>query len=174
MSGEELNKIEVLKKAQEGDEKAFEELVNLHYNPLYRVVYQMAPNSADVEEILQETFYRFYLSLKRLKQQDPFPFLRQIAIRRTYTFLAGKKKEMAFEEIPETSKELLVEGAGIDLREIYAFAGGLPAKRRMVFILREILGFEDKEISAELGVSEVTVRRHAQMAKEELKKYLSS
>lgn len=170
MDGAGTDKIAILREAQKGDEKAFEQLVNLCYNSLYRTVFQMVPNRADVEEILQETFYRFYLSLKKVRETDPMPYLRQIAIRRTYTFLGKRRAEVSFDEIPENIPELMIEGTPFELRSLYEFAAGLPPKRRMIFMLREILGYEDPEISRELGISEVTVRRHAQLAKEELRK----
>jgi RNA polymerase sigma-70 factor, ECF subfamily len=170
MNGVETDKIGLLKKARAGDDRAFEELVNACYSSLYRIVFQMVPNSADVEEILQETFYRFYLSLKKIRDTDPFPYIRQIAIRRTYTFLGKRRAEVSFEEIPENSPELMIEGKQFELRELYGFAAELAPKRRMIFMLREILGFDDSEISKELGISEITVRRHAQLAKDELKK----
>jgi len=161
--------ISLLKEAQKGDEKAFEKLVNACYSSLYRTVFQMVPNRADVEEILQETFYRFYLSLKKARETDPLPYLRQIAIRRTYTFLGKRKAEVSLDEIPENLPELVIEGKELGLKNIYEFASGLPPKRRIIFILREVLGYADDEISREMGISEVTVRRHAQLAKEELK-----
>ena len=136
---------------------------------LFRIVFQMVLNHSDVEEILQETFYRFFLALKRVKDTDPYPFLKQIAVRRSYTFLKSRKNEVSFDEIPEQSAELVVQGKSLGIREIYDFAYTLPPKRRIVFILREIMGMEDGEIARELGISETTVRRHAQMARDEFK-----
>ncbi|MCX7829609.1 MAG: RNA polymerase sigma factor [Acidobacteria bacterium] len=170
MNGEDHLIQQLLKKTQEGDEKSFEELVKIFTPSLFRLVYQITLNYADTEEILQETFYRFFLAIKRVKEGDPFPFLRQIAIRRSYTFIKKRKMEISFEELPEESKEFIVEGKPLEIKEIYQFASSLPAKRRIVFILREILGFEDEEISKELKISETTVRRHSQIAREELKK----
>ena len=172
MNGADTSKIVLLREAQKGDEKAFEQLVNACYSPLYRTVFQMVPNRADVEEILQETFYRFFLSLKKVRETDPLPYLRQIAIRRTYTFLGKRRTEISFDDLPENVPELVIEGRGFDLRDLYGFSSKLPPKRRIIFLLREVLGFEDAEISRELGISEVTVRRHAQMAKEEMRKQI--
>lgn len=172
MNGADTSKIVLLREAQKGDEKAFEQLVNTCYSSLYRTVFQMVPNNADVEEILQETFYRFFLSLKKVRETDPTPYLRQIAIRRTYTFLGKRRTEISFDDLPENIPELVIEGRGFDLRDLYGFSSKLPPKRRIIFLLREVLGFDDTEISRELGISEVTVRRHAQMAKEEMRKQI--
>lgn len=164
--------VEYLERAKCGDEKAFEKIVELYTPLLYRLVYQITLNQADTEEIVQEAFYRFYLALKRLKERDPFPFLRKIALRRTYTFLKKKKIEVSFEDLSEEEKEFPIDGFNYELKEIYDFANALPPKRRMVFILRDILGFEDEEIAKELKISQITIRRHSQIAKEELRKRL--
>ncbi|HNQ77065.1 MAG TPA: RNA polymerase sigma factor [Acidobacteriota bacterium] len=172
MNGADSDKIVLLREAQKGDEKAFEQLVKACYSSLYRTVFQMVPNGADVEEILQETFYRFFLSLKKVRETDPTPYLRQIAIRRTYTFLGKRRAEISLDDLPENVPELIIEGRGFDVRDLYGFSSKLPPKRRIIFLLREVLGFDDAEISRELGISEVTVRRHAQMAKEEMRKQI--
>jgi RNA polymerase sigma-70 factor (ECF subfamily) len=170
MDGEAQRINDLLKSSREGDEKSFEELVGIFTPPLFRLIYQITLNYADTEEILQETFYRFFLAIKRVKEGDPFPFLRQIAIRRSYTFLKKRKTEISLEEIKEESTEISIEGNTLEIKEIYQFANSLPPKRRLVFILREILGFDDAEISKELKISETTIRRHSQIAKEEMKK----
>ncbi len=170
MNGESQRIKDLLKESQKGDEKSFEELVHLFTPPLFRLIYQITLNYADTEEILQETFYRFFLAIKRVKEGDPFPFLRQIALRRSYTFLKKRKVEISFEDLPEEAVELSIEGNFLEVKEIYQFANTLPPKRRIVFILREILGFDDSEISKGLKISETTIRRHSQIAKEELKK----
>jgi len=172
MNGADSDKIVLLREAQKGDEKAFEQLVKACYSSLYRTVFQMVPNGADVEEILQETFYRFFLSLKKVRETDPTPYLRQIAIRRTYTFLGKRRAEISLDDLPENVPELIIEGRGFDVRDLYGFSSKLPPKRRIIFLLREVLGFDDAEISRKLSISEMTVRRHAQMAKEEMRKQI--
>lgn len=168
MSGEKKEIVELIKLASLGDERSFEEIVKITSPTLFRLIYQIIPNYSDVEEILQETFYRFFISLKRVKEVDPLPFLRKIAIRRAYTFLKKRKMEVSFDEIEELESNFTIDGKSIELREIYEFAFKLSPKRRIVFILKDILGFEYEEIAKGLKISETTVRRHSQLAREEL------
>ena len=134
----------------------------------------MVPCAQDVEEILQDAFFRFYKALKRLRPgEDPFPFLRTVAVRRTYSFLNRHRAETAaLQDLPEDLPQLAVEGHSIDLRELYRWAAGLPPQQRLVFLLREVLGIEDPEIARLLDIREVTVRRHASLAREALEKAL--
>jgi len=158
--------------AKAGGQDAFSMLVEAYYRPLFRLVFQMVPNRQDVEDILQETFFRFYKALRRVDpDRDPFPFLRTIAVRRTYSFLGtDRARAIPFEELPEDLPELAVLGHTLDVRTIYLWAQALPPAQRLVFLLREVLGVDDAEISRLTGIREVTVRRHASMARQAMER----
>ena len=159
-----------LDEARSGDEEAFACFLRWAYPSVFRLIFQIVPNTHDVEEILQDAFFRFYRSLKRVRAgEDPMPYMRAIAIRRAYSFLKRRRLDtMSLEEIPEGVAEVSVAGHSEDLRRIYLWADGLPPKRRLVFLLREVLGVEDAEIARLMGIGEVTVRRHASLAREML------
>lgn len=158
-------------RAREGDEGAFAQLMRAYYAPLFRVVFQMVPCREDVEEILQESFYRFYRSLGRLREgESPFPFLRTIAVRRTYTHLKARRvSTVSLEDLPESLPELSVVGVALGVADLYRWADSLPPKRRLVFLLREVEGLETAEIAGMMGLREPTVRRHASMAAQEFR-----
>ncbi len=164
--------VQWVREAKAGREEAFERLVKTYYAPLFRLVFQMVPSAQDAEDILQESFYRFYRSLPRLRDgEDPFPFLRTIAVRRTYSFLRGRRPEaLSLDDLPEDLPALSVEGHPMEVRTLYRWAATLPAQRRLVFIMRDVLGMEDAQIADILSVSEVTVRRHGALAREALEK----
>lgn len=158
--------------ARGGDASAFEALVALYHRPLFRLVFQMVPCREDTEDILQETFYRFYLALGRLRAgEDPLPFLRTVAVRRTYTFLSRhRRRHESLEDLPPDLPELSIEGRQLGVREVYLWAERLPEARRLVFLLREVLGVPDEEVARLMGIRQPTVRRHAQLALQDLKK----
>ncbi len=167
--GEVKNWIEA---ARAGDEQAFGELVRAYSPVLFRLVFQMVPSREDAEDILQDTFYRFFRALPRLRpNDDPLPFLRTIAVRRTYSHLSSHRhKHESLDDLPENLPALAVEGMQVEIRDLYRWARRLPRARRLVFLLREVLGVEDAELATMMGIREVTVRRHAQMALEELRR----
>ena len=165
-----------LASAKAGDDEAFGRLLKAYYPALFRLVFQIVPSSPDVEEILQDAFFRFYRSLPRLRAgEDAFPFLRTVAVRRAYTFLKRRPPEtISLDEVPGDLPALTVSGHALDVRRLYAWAAALPPKRRLVFILREVLGNEDVEVARLLGLSPATVRRHASLARQSLEKDLGS
>jgi len=153
--------------ARGGSQDAFSALVEAYYGPLFRLVFQMVPRRQDAEDILQDTFFRFYQALRRVDpDKDPFPFLRTIAVRRTYSFLASNRgRALPLDELPEDLPALAVLGHTLDVRTVYLWAQALPPAQRLVFLLREVLGVDDVEIARLAGIREVTVRRHASMAR---------
>lgn len=161
-----------LEAAKAGDDDAFAHILKACYPSLFRLVYQIVPSSADVEEILQDAFFRFYRALRRVRPgEDPFPYLRTIAVRRAYTFLKRRPPEsVPLDELPPDLPALAVRDQTVDVRHLYAWAATLPAKRRLVFLLREVLGLDDGEVAGLLGLSRTTVRRHASLAREDLEK----
>jgi len=162
--------------AKAGDEEAFRSLLTLYYPALFRLVFQMVPRAEDAEEILQDTFYRFYRALARLRaDEDPFPFLRTIAVRTTYSFLKHhRRRHLSLEELPEELAHLPVQELHVEVATLYRWAARLPPQQRMVFLLREVLGVEDAAIADMLGIREPTVRRHASLAREAFKRDLGS
>ncbi len=159
--------------ARRGDEAAFERLLKHYYAPVFRALFQIVPHSEDVEDILQDAFFRFYRSLGKLRPgEDPYPYLKTIAVRRAYSHLRRHRVHVSLEEIPQDLPQFRVAGHPADLRRVYAWAETLPAQRRLVFLLREVLGQRDSEVATLLGIRETTVRRHASLAREALEKAL--
>ena len=158
--------------ARGGSQDAFSMLVEAYYPPLFRLVFQMVPHRQDTEDILQETFFRFYQAIRRLDpDKDPFPFLKTIAVRRTYSFLSSnKRRHIPLDELPEDLPELAVLGHTLEVRTLYSWAQALPPAQRLIFLLREVLGVNDSEIARMTGIREVTVRRHASMARQALER----
>ncbi len=165
-----------IRDAMGGDEEAFARLVKAYYGPLFRLVYQMVPHAHDAEDILQDTFFRFFQALRRLVPgQDPFPFLKTIAVRRTYSFLKrGDRLHVSLDSLPEGAHPLSVQGHPYEIRTLYLWAAKLPPAQRLVFLLREVLGVEDGEIARLTGLREVTVRRHASLARQTLEREFGS
>ncbi len=165
-----------LSEARRGDAEAFSRLLTAFYPALFRMVFQIVPNFEDTEDVLQDTFFRFHRALHRVRQDsDPMPFLRTIAVRRAYSLLRRRRHDqLSLEDLPEDPADVTLSGVPVDVGKLYGWARTLPPRRRVVFILREVLGWEDAEIARMLGISETTVRRHASLAREALSAFLGS
>lgn len=61
-----------VKRAINGDEKAFIELIEKQREKLYRVAYAYVKNEEDALDIVQETVYKAYISIDTLRKPKYF------------------------------------------------------------------------------------------------------
>ena len=58
----------LVKQATRGNDEAFEQLIDFVRPKLYRTAYAYVRNEQDTLDIYQETIYKAYISLKKLKK----------------------------------------------------------------------------------------------------------
>ncbi len=123
------------------------------------------PQLTDVDDIVQESFARVLRARGRGEVQTPrallFTTARHVAID-----LLRRNKIVAFEPLTESpASPVYDEGRGVaesaahrqELEILTHAIQSLPDRCRQVLTLRKIYGLSQKEIAAELGISEHTV-----------------
>ncbi|GFN34076.1 sigma-70 family RNA polymerase sigma factor [Paenibacillus xylaniclasticus] len=86
--------IELVKRAQQGDEEAYVELFGQHEAHIYRTAYVYLGNQEDALDVVQETAYRSFKSIGRLKEPQYFrTWLIKIAISCSIDLLRKRNKE---------------------------------------------------------------------------------
>lgn len=86
----------LVERARTGDRDAFEELIALHHNEIYRLVFFRTRSRMDSEDLTQEIFFSAFRYLPQLKESDRFrPWLYRIAVNRVRDF-HRKRKFLAF------------------------------------------------------------------------------
>ncbi|BDD11814.1 hypothetical protein FUAX_42460 (plasmid) [Fulvitalea axinellae] len=167
----------------QGDEKAFEQLVEMLYPTLFFFVKEFVKNAEDAEEVTQDTFLKLWEKKKTLDQQsNPRAYIFTIAKNYALIKLRNKKrrlKDHQFQEIdfeikilesynPETI--LLAE----ETRDIINdFIRNLPEQRKKVFTLCRKFGFTNKEAAVNLGLSLKTIETHMRLVHRDLKEFLT-
>jgi RNA polymerase sigma-70 factor, ECF subfamily len=63
---------EIISKAQEGDLRAFEELVTLYKRRVFAFAYYYLRNKADAEDVSQEVFWRVFNYIKKFDAEKKF------------------------------------------------------------------------------------------------------
>lgn len=75
-----MTETELIRRAVEGDTTAWEPLVRLHQEAVYRLGYLMMGDPDEAEDVAQETFIRAYQALGRFDLERPLrPWLLRIA-----------------------------------------------------------------------------------------------
>ena len=86
-------------KAIKGDENAFYELVNERKEQMYRTAFTYVKNKEDALDIVSETVYKAFLSIKKLKEPRFFnTWITRILINCSLDYIKKNKKVVSFEE----------------------------------------------------------------------------
>ena len=179
---------ELVSRAQEGDTKAFDELVHKHSSKLYGLVYNMTSNHEDTNDLLQDIFAKAYRSLKRFQGKSSFyTWIYSISVNMTLNFLKKRNRQRKFslddvdlniqndaDFIETTSKTDPVKEVNIlELQErLNRAMQALSEDHRAVVTMFDIMGMPHNEISKILGVSPGTVRSRLFYAHRQLQNYL--
>ena len=138
---------EMIRGSLAGDTGAFAVLVERYLNTVYKFAYYYVHDSAEAEDIAQETFLRAWKHLKKFDMEKNFKtWLFAIAKNASLDFIK-KKKPLVFSRMAESDDELA------SLLAPYAEEGELPAHA----IDRQILGTGIKEAMSKLPPSYQTV-----------------
>lgn len=178
---------ELVARALQGDQIAFEGLVQ-RYSPLvFRVVRGVLARSAEVEDIAQEVFFRAYRSLGQVEAGSRLgPWLARIAVNLCYDHLRRLRRrgersfsELTREEVRAVDTLLHDETAlhaveRLFLRDVAErLVGRLAPKDRAVLLLKEREGMDTREVAGVLGCSETAVRLRLFRARRTLRKLLA-
>ena len=64
--------LKLIDKFKNGDEKAFDEIVKLHYESIFNLLLRLVGNKLDADDLCQETFIRVYKYIKKFKGKSQF------------------------------------------------------------------------------------------------------
>lgn len=159
---------ELVRRAIKQDEAAFEQLILLHSEQLYRTAYVYVKNEQDALDVVQETVYKAFISIGQVKEPKYFvTWLTKILIRNCYRVLNQQTAAADLvEQVPvkESSRE-----EHLDLIDALSH---LRKEYRDVLILFYFHDVPMKEIASFIGITLNTVKTYLKRGREELKKQL--
>jgi len=169
---------ELVTRAQRGDTRAFEQLVEIHGEVAFRLAYLIARNTADAEDATQEAFVKGWRSLGRFRASQPLrPWLLRIVANeaRNRRRSAGRRTRLALRagaasgsgDAAPSPEELVV--AGDEREQLLAELRALPEDARIVLECRYLLELTEQETAAALGVRPGTVKSRTSRALERLR-----
>jgi RNA polymerase sigma-70 factor (ECF subfamily) len=158
----------------DGNEQAFECLVERHYHSVYSLSYKWFRIKEDAEEITQEVFIKLTRKLNRFNRKSSFKtWLYRIVINTAKDF--SRKNAIRKSRESEFANEQTVKNGNtpleiIQTREIFDAMDRLPDKQKAALILVMTEGMSHKEAAGVLGCSETTVSWRIHQARTKLKK----
>ena len=179
---------DLVRRAQEGDTQAFDELVMNYSRKLYGLVYNMTSNKEDTHDLLQDIFAKAYRSLRRFRGNSTFyTWIYSIAVNMTLNFLKKRKRRAgySFDDVDsgiQNDPAFIDQAHGANPRrqsninelqkKLNEAMQTLSEDHRSVVTMFDIQGMPHAEISQILGVSEGTVRSRLFYAHKQLQGYL--
>jgi len=163
-----LDELILIRKAIQGDSEAFEQLLIIHSDRLYRTAYLYVGNREDALDVLQETAYKAFCSIKQLRNEEFFlTWITRILINCAYGVQRKRKNVVALAEQLTIPRERIDEK--MDLTEA---VGKLPENYRMSIILFYYYDMSLKEIAQTLNTPENTIKTYLSRGKKLLRKLL--
>jgi RNA polymerase sigma-70 factor (ECF subfamily) len=172
-----LNDSELIRRCQNADPKAQEELYERYADRMYRVCLRYIKSQVDAEDVLISAFTKVFKSIKAFTSQGDGcleGWVRKIVINESLMWLRRRHNFNLTECLEETLPEPdLSQFSALEAEDIYKLISDLPMGYRTVFNLNVIEGFSHQEIAAMLAITESTSRTQLFKAKAILKKTLT-
>lgn len=163
----------LIKKAREGNDKAFESLMMEYKTYLYKISYTYVKDKDRALDIIQDTTYKAWLNINTLKKDDGFkPWITKILVN---TAINHIKKESKIVFIEDEHKDIPYEARGVSIEErldLYRAVDLLKPKYKMVIILRYFDDMKIEDISYMLDTPVNTVKSQLKRATEQLNNIL--
>ena len=175
------NDLDLFQRWKKGDETAFDEIFQRHYNDLCHSSYHIIQDRAAAEDVVQEFFISFWNSRSALVIKSNLKaYLKRAVINRSINHLKSVKSKHQSTSLDHVTNNISVSPdetlERADQHEaIKRCVDKLPEKRRMAFILNRFEELSYKEISSIMEISVKTVEvhlRNARIALRECLRYL--
>jgi RNA polymerase sigma-70 factor (ECF subfamily) len=180
----------LVKKAQNNDTAAFEELVRIYQNKVFSLCVHLAGNHADAQDLAQEALLRAYRAIGGFRSESDFgTWLHRITVNVWLNFKRKNSgRQMVSLDEPYQGengsdiKRELAAAEGDPLREleekefillVQAALDDLSREHRSVLVLREIEGYSYEEVARLLGCSLGTVKSRLNRAREVLRRRMT-
>lgn len=184
--------VQLVKLAQKGDSRAFDQLVSKHRGKIYAMIVNMVKNDADAWDLAQEAFIKAWRALPKFEGKARFStWLFRISHNVVYDWIRKRKIQGDGElndEIlnpdkielgaPTTPHHAARPDEAMEREELRAqlesAISKLSAEHREVIMLREIQGLDYKEISEITNNSIGTVMSRLHYARKKLQTALTN
>ncbi len=165
------SELALIRRAQDGDPRAFEALVDEYQGVLYNLALRMTGNPEDARDLTQSAFIKVW---RNLASYDPghrfYSWIYRITLNESLNFMRGRRPHVELDE------RLPSEGAEPDDKTHASEVGAhiqealmeLTAEYRQVIVLRHFQQLSYQEIGEVLSIPEKTVKSRLYSARQQL------
>lgn len=172
--------VDIIEQCRRNDRNAQLQLYNQYCDGMYTVAMRFVKDSMEAEDIVQEAFIKAFSKINQFSAEVSFgAWLKRIVINKSIDCLKSRKQQLQeLEEVHLKVVDIAYENEWsiddtITLDEVKAAIGTLPDKYRYVVMLYLVEGYDHKEISEILNISEIASRTQLSRGKSKLKTLLT-
>jgi RNA polymerase sigma-70 factor, ECF subfamily len=185
-----VSELDLVKRCQDGDSEAFDELVTRYRTRVFGMIYNMVHSEQDAWDLAQDSFVKAWKSIKRFRGQSSFyTWIYRIVMNVTIDWLRKKQIKAGDAEFDDSIQLKEVDPASKtspkadalpsekmeqqEIRsEIDKAIAQLSPEHRAVILMKEIDGMQYHEIAESLGCSIGTVMSRLFYARKKLQNLL--
>lgn len=176
---------QLIARAQQGDEAAFEALFNTHKRRVYSLCLRMTGDTAEAEDLAQEAFLQLFRKISTFRGESAFTtWLHRLVVNVVLMRLRKKGlQQVSLDEVDNSQEEPVKRDYGgddqrllgsIDRIRLAHVIEALPQGYRNVFILHDVEGYEHNEIAQIMGCSIGNSKSQLHKARLKLREFLRS
>ena len=172
-----LDDNELIQKFQNGDEKAFDQLVRNNLNNVFGFFMKVTRDEMSAEDLTQDVFMKLYKNLKNFRHDSDFStYLYRINSNTVNSWITRNKWKnlLHLDQAPVRGEYDIKNEAEWTKEELWNEISKLPNKQRRVMILRITDSLSYSEISKITGMSEGTAKVNFHHGLKKLKEVLSN
>jgi len=159
-----------------GNRKSQYKLYELYSGAMFNICYRMMSSREEAEDLLQEAFTEAFLKMHTFRFESSFgAWIKRIVVNKCINEIKRRKAELEFcddigkfAEKEDKDDEL----PGLSVDKIKNAMSELPNGSKVIFQLYLLEGYDHKEISQILGVSESNSKSQYMRAKRRIKEIL--
>lgn len=159
--------VTVVRRAMDGDVRAFERLVDCYQGPLSSLCRRMVRDQQEAEDILQETFLTAWRRLDSLQDPARFkPWIYRLASNSCIDLIRRREARHSVPTDTTQMGDVATQAPGPErsaeaaaaIEDLERVLGGLPPEQKLAWVLYEMQGESYGQIAEILKVSEGSVR----------------
>jgi len=168
----------LIEACKKGDSKAQLEVYKNYYKAMYNVALRIINDTAEAEDVMQESFLSAFQKLETFKGEVTFgAWLKKIVVNRSLDVIKTRKALISLESVAELpddrGSESYLEYKDLNIELVKQAIQALPDGYRVVLSLYLIEGYDHDEISEILGITNATSRTQYHRARKQLVKKLN-
>lgn len=179
----------IVRRAQQGDLAAYDELVRRYQERIYATLYHMTSNHDDANDLAQEAFIKGYQAIKSFKGGSSFyTWVYRIAVNKTLNFLKSRKNRSMMslndldfdaEKDPDLVSLISDKTPRRDAvlselqKKLNEAMLKLSEQHRLVVTLHDVQGLAHEEIAEIMECNTGTVRSRLFYARQQLQGFLA-